>query len=443
MTAPQPEVPVSGAAAAVTLRSRRSIRLSSFAIAGRLVLAQLIVGAASLIINALAARSMGLDGRGMLALLLQVTYLANMLAVAGTDRSYPATVPIGRSVRGTSADTLRLMAPSAVAVLLIAAPIVHTIGGRWSGGGLLTVAAFALTTIVLVATASLRTGAAASGDVRPYVTATFTAQILLVAATTVLTVAGTDSPTIWLLVYGLALGSGPALAWMILRRRPFELEPTHGLSPARRLGLRLLPAAVASMVMLRADRLLLPWLGSYDQLGLYIVVATVAEFAIWPVQSWIDAQSPRWHQQFLAGELRRAGPLLGAAAYGVAAALALLLAGNLLVVPVFGAEFRDSVQLLPPLAAGTVCYAISRVAIGLSVAATQARGAIAADVPAMIVALAAYIVLIPRYGAMGAAMGSAGAYALGAILAVALLRASTAVPTVPAPTAEPNVDDLR
>lgn len=412
---------------AETARAPR--RLSALVTAGHLVGAQLVVGAASLVINAMAARTMGPSGRGSLALLLQITYLTNMIAMAGTDRSYPATVRHQPSARHAAGDTLRLVVPSAAVCLVAAMPVVAAVGGGARNNPLLIVVGFAVTASALVTAAALRTAAAAAGVVRPYLLATVVGQLTLVAAAAVLTGAGVTSPDVWLLTYGTALGVGPLVAWSLLRRsgnpRP---ELPRSLAPARRLGLRLLPAAVASMVMLRADRFLLPWLGSYEQLGLYVTVATVAEFACLPVQSYVDAQASRWHQRFLAGELRRGGPLLLAGGYGVTAGLGLLAAGHLLVVPVFGAEYRDSVPLLAPLAVGAACYSVSRIAIGLSVAAGQARGALAADLPAMVVAMAAYLVLIPRYGAAGAAVGSAIAYGVGALLAIALCGKSPAVP---------------
>ncbi|RIV39636.1 lipopolysaccharide biosynthesis protein [Micromonospora radicis] len=418
MTVPPPPQALPSAGQVDPAVARRPAARSSLATAGYLVAAQLAVGVASLAINVLAARSMGPAGRGNLALLLQIAYVANLLAIAGTDRSYPATVVAGRGVRGTSLDTLRLVAPAAAVVLLVAGPVVYAIGTDASTGAMLVVAGFTVSACALLGTAALRTGAAASGAVRPYFIATITGQLTLVAAAGALTVTGVSSPDVWLLVYGLALATGCAVAWLTLRRRPDPPDPPHSLAPARRLGLRLLPAAIASLVMLRADRLMLPWLGTYEQLGLYIVVATVAEFAIWPVQSWVDAQSPRWHQRFLAGKLRRTPALLAAVGYGLVAGAVLLLAGHLLVVPVFGAEYRDSVALLVPLAVGTACYSVSRVAIGLGVATGRARGALVADIPAMVVALTAYLVLIPRYGAMGAATGSAVAYGVGAVLAL-------------------------
>ncbi|MGS2618168.1 lipopolysaccharide biosynthesis protein [Micromonospora sp. LZ34] len=394
--------------------------------------AQLAVGAASLLINALAARAMGPTGRGNLALLLQVTYVCNIVALAGTDRAYPASVSPGRSPITATTDALRLILPSTVVVLAVSLPFVFMIGAGTSSGGGLTLLAFLVAALAMMAGAAVRTGAAASGVAGPFVMGTVAGQLVLIMAVTMLTTLGNRSPALWLLIYGAALSTAPVVAWVLLRRRRAGgSDPTHNLRQVRRLGFRLLPAGLASVVMLRADRLLLPWLGSYEQLGLYIVVATLAEFVTWPVQSYVDAQASRWHRRFLAGELRLVRPLLGAAAYGLATAVGLLVAGHLAMVPVFGPEYRQSLELLPPLAIGTLFYSVSRIAVGLAVATGRARSALVADIPAMVIALAGYLLLIPGHGAFGAAVASAVAYGVGALLAVM----SSA--TLPCPSAPP------
>ncbi|MCM0675383.1 polysaccharide biosynthesis C-terminal domain-containing protein [Micromonospora phytophila] len=390
-----------------------------------------MAAAASLLINVLAARTLGPAGRGNVALLLQVGYLTNMLAMAGTDRAYPVMIPPQRGALAATGDAIRLVLPSGAIFLLASIPLVFTIGAGTSSGAGLTVVAFLVAALAMVAGGAVRTAAAASGVAGPFVAGAITGQLVLVVAVAGLAVLDVESPGLWLLAYGAALSLTPVIAWALLRRQPAGASPDSGhLRQARRLGLRLLPAGLAGMVMLRADRLLLPWLGSYEQLGLYIVVATVAEFAVWPVQSYVDAQAARWHRQHLTGTLRRARPMLAATAYGLAAGVALLGAGSLLVPPVFGDEYRGSVALLAPLAAGTLFYSVSRVAVGLGVATGRARSALVADIPAMVVALAAYVLLIPEWGALGAAVGSAVAYGVGAVLAVSTLTTSPQRPPI-------------
>ncbi|MET8908562.1 hypothetical protein [Micromonospora sp. NPDC004551] len=402
-------------------------RWSALRTTGLLLAPQLAAAIASVIINVLAARTLGPAGRGHIALLLQLGYLANMLSIAGIDRAYPVLIPPGRGPYLAVRDTTRLVAPIGAIILAVSVPVVAVIGADTASGPWLTAAAFVIAAVALMSGGAVRTAAAASDLAGPYLVGALAGQSLLVAAAGMLSVLRVDSPGLWLLAYGATLGVSPLAAWALLRRR-HRTERVGGaehLRKARSLGLRLLPAGLASMIMLRADRLLLPWLGSYEQLGLYIVVATVAELAVWPVQSWVDVQASRWHRQHLAGTLRRARPIVVVAGYGLGAGILLVAAGRVLVPLIFGDGYRDSILLLIPLAIGTLAYSISRVAVGLSVATGRARTALIADIPAMLAALAAYAVLIPERGAYGAAVGSAIAYGIGAALAIVALLTAT------------------
>ncbi|WP_155945506.1 lipopolysaccharide biosynthesis protein [Micromonospora sp. CNB394] len=381
----------------------------------------------SLVINVVAARTLGPAGRGNIALLLQLGYLVNMLGLAGVDRAYPVYVPEGRTARSATLDMLRLAGPGGVLVLITVLPLVWSIGAGSSSGPGLTVIAFTLAAIALVAGGAVRSAAAASGITGPFLAGTVAAQVVLLAAGALLAAFRVDDPSIWLLAYALALAVAPGLSWaLVCRRRAGKTgTDTAHLARSRHLGLRLLPAGVASMVMLRADRLLLPWLGSYEQLGIYIVVATIAEMVAWPVQAWVDARAAGWHRRHVAGELGISRPVLCVAAYGLVTGAAMVGCGRLVIGPVFGEDYRDATRLLLPLAIGAVAYCVSRVAVGLSVATGRARIALTTDVSAMAVALACYLALIPRWGAYGAAVGSAIAYTTGASLAVIALLAST------------------
>ncbi|MFI7073483.1 lipopolysaccharide biosynthesis protein [Micromonospora sediminicola] len=375
---------------------------------------QMAAAVVSLAVNILAARTLGPDGRGHIALLLQVGYLTNMFAQAGTDRAYPVHHPPGRPPRAALGDTARLVAPTGVLTVAAAVPVVVAAGGNLA----LTLAAFLVAAAAMIVSGAARTAAAATGAVRPYAVGATAGQAVLAAAAIALTATRVTDPAVWLAGYACALACAPAVTWALL---PHTAPAARtDLRPARRLGWRLLPAGIATMVMLRADRLMLPWLAGLDQLGVYVIVATIAELAAWPVQAWVDAHANRWHQQHLSGTLNPGRPLLAAAAYGLTAGLALLAAAPL-IRPVFGDAYTDAGRLLPPLAAATAAYAISRVAVGLGTAAGRARTALTADLPAMLVAVAGYLLLIPRWGAYGSAVASAVGYTVAAVLAVATL----------------------
>ena len=92
-------------------------------------------------------------------------------------------------------------------------------------------------------------------------------------------------------------GALPTLAYLVLlaaaagpgRRAD---RPTTAL--VRREGLALFPAALSNMAMLRADRLALPVLASTSALGLYAAVATMTELLAWPLRAYADSRLGKW-----------------------------------------------------------------------------------------------------------------------------------------------------
>jgi O-antigen/teichoic acid export membrane protein len=72
-----------------------------------------------------------------------------------------------------------------------------------------------------------------------------------------------------------------------------------------------------------------------------------------------------------------------------------------------------------PLIAASAAYGVSRVSLGVLVARRRTGLASAAEVAGFVVSLAGYALLIPPWGARGAAWGSLAGYA--ACLAVAQL----------------------
>jgi O-antigen/teichoic acid export membrane protein len=71
-----------------------------------------------------------------------------------------------------------------------------------------------------------------------------------------------------------------------------------------------------------------------------------------------------------------------------------------------------------PLAAAAALYGMSRVGVGLAMAAGRTRIIGVADVTAMVVSVGGYLALIPYYGAMGAALGSLAGYGVAAAISL-------------------------
>jgi O-antigen/teichoic acid export membrane protein len=186
------------------------------------------------------------------------------------------------------------------------------------------------------------------------------------------------------------------------------------------MGTRLMPAAISNMVMLRSDRLLLPFFGSTEQLGLYVVVATITEALTWPVQAYVDSRIPHWAQAHSAGNLsiRRVGMRLGAIVI-----FCVLLVGSVAsvaVVPLFGEEYRPSLNFVWPLAVAAGLYGMARLGVGVSIARGCPSHATTIEVTGMVAAFAAYLLLIPALGALGASWGCLIGYGTGALAAAIL-----------------------
>jgi O-antigen/teichoic acid export membrane protein len=391
----------------------------NIAVAAHLLTGQATVALFALSINLFAARTMGPDGRGELAFFLQVSYVLAAVGAGGQDKAYPASITSTPTIWRSLNDISRLLwlpiCITSVAAFVIGAFVTqHGADARY-----LMASALALLVVGNISSTGLRAASSAASSGKMFLCVNVVAQGTLAFTAIALTLTGKDSPSIWLAAYAVCIAAPPLAAALIARHRqiPITGERIGQLRTARRLGFKILPSAVATIICLRSDRLILPWLAGYKELGLYIVVATLCELIVWPVQAWIDANIPSWHRMHIAGELRRGKMLLVAALYALFASGVMIIACRVLIIPVFGAEFRGSLTLVAPLALGSSLYAISRVAVGLSLAAGRAKIGIAADLSAMIGGLVAYLTLIPHFGALGAAFGSLGAYGISALVA--------------------------
>lgn len=405
-------------AASAQVRAAVSGTRGPWGVTAQLLGAQLVLAAVSLIVNVIAARTMGPSGRGSLAVFLQVSYILATCCGAGLNRSYPAAIH-GRPVMGTALLDQRRLLFAPLAVVAATILLASLLG---PGEGLLPLAygiALTLTVFGNVLMTTLRTASVAARTARTYLLLVVAGQVVLLLFATAFLLASVDSAAAWLGAYALALTVPSIITWLIVGRRG---DPT-GSAPAvtqsaRRIGLRLLPAALANIAMLRIDRLLLPALAGVSQLGLYVVVAAITELIAWPVQNYVEARVPQWRRALLTGSLP-VGRLFGAVGlYAVVAAVAISLLGRWSVIPLFGEAYRQSLDLVVPLAVAAALYAASRLGHALAISAHLSGWVTAIDTVGMISAILAYLILIPPLGASGAAIGCLVGY--GACLLVSL-----------------------
>jgi O-antigen/teichoic acid export membrane protein len=384
----------------------------------QLLLMQVLAASTAFAVNILSASVMEPEGRGQLALLVQVTYVLTVIALLGVERPYVA-------VRKTSFDRAvtemnALATPGYLLLIVIAIVVVLCALAGWLKialiGGL--VLFFLMGNI---AARIVRTGYIASGSLPPFIAVSIATQMILLFTAVGLYFWGNTTPDAWFFAYGL---SGTA-ALIVLIGSVCRSGRTGfpELRQIRSSGIRLLPASFGNTAMLRSDRLLLPLLASNAQLGLYVVVATTMELASWPIQNWVDASLNRWreHQRNDRGYWRT---IAGAAL--VTTLLAACLGGASYIVIQFALSpaYSESAILILPLAFAAVVYAATRVQQGLLIAGGRAKSVSAAELVGMVVSLGAYLLLIPNWGAMGAAIASIIGYFCCFIAGLILMRRS-------------------
>ena len=377
-----------------------------------LLTAQLVVAAVAFLANVLAARALAPTGRGELALLLQIGYLASLGLLLGTDRSV-VVVYSGERLHVVTRAYMRLLGlPSGLGLLLVVA--VFSWPGPWLGSWQTRLALAILFAVVNAFVRAIRSIAIAAGRQLDYLGCTVLSQSLLLISLATLLLARVDDVTLWLLAY-LVTGALPTAVYMLLWIRPAADQVgtvdaiDGGRSDAdrrragRREGLSLFPAAVANTGTLRLDRLLLAGMASTAALGVYASVATMTELLFWPMLAFADSRLGRWREAHDRGQLTLRRILLVTAAYGLVAGVVWGVLLRALVVPILGAQYRPAVSLVAPLIAAAVVFGAAQILVAGLTARRRNGLASLTEAVGFGVSVVAYLVLIPAQGAMGAA----------------------------------------
>jgi O-antigen/teichoic acid export membrane protein len=381
----------------------------------QLVASQLLTGGVALAANILMVRALTPSNRGEVALLLQVVYLATQGLLLGTERSFVAGYHDIAPAAAVRAYARLFLVPGGLG-LIAATAYVLVAPARLNPGPVIValVAAYVLVDAVSLATRSV---AIAVGRVRDFLHCRVIESVLLLVLMTGLFVARTAQPGWWILAYLVACAVPTVIYLVVWLRIPGGPAPDHNRL-VRREGIQLFPAALSNMAMLRSDRLALPALASTSALGLYTSVATMTELLAWPLRAFADSRLGRWRTAHQDGALRTRPIMLITVLYAVVAAPVAAGGLYLLIVPVFGAQYAPAKTVVLPLVAAAGLYAVSRISLGLLIAQGHSTLVSAAEIAGFVVSFAAYLLLIPHHGILGAAYGSLLGY--GACLVFAL-----------------------
>jgi O-antigen/teichoic acid export membrane protein len=390
----------------------------------QLLASQVLTGAVAMAANILMVRSLSPANRGEVALLLQVVYLATQLLLLGTERSFVAAyhnvspAPAVRAYARLLAVPCLLFLGGAV-IWQIAAPAHLTPGP-------LIVAMLAWFALIEATSLATRSIAIAVGRVRDFLLARVIEALLLFTMLVGLYVGHASHPEWWFLAYLIA-GATPTIVYLAIWLRLPVVADAGPVRPeqnrqVRREGLSLFPAALSNMAMLRVDRLVIPALASTAALGHYTSVATMTELLAWPIRAYADSRLGKWRASHNEGGLREA-PIVAAAAVYVLVVVPLVAGGlYLLIEPLFGHEYADAKVIVLPLVAAAGLYAVSRISLGLLIAKGHGGLVSAAEIAGFVVSFAAYLLLIPKLGILGAAYGSLAGYGACLVFAMAASR---------------------
>ena len=396
-----------------------------------LLWAQLISAAGFFVSVLLLARGLGPEGRGTIAFVSVTALLICRIARVGVAEAAAILAAQRPAARPALLGSFVLMAvPSALVVALLFAGVLLIADPRPAGVGPIELIAlvFGAFGIVLgegggmfllgckrfVARAVLFAG-------MPWIYAALLAALSFGPGLTVSNAA---------IAWAVSMTAGGALS-LAASIRVAGLEwPARGLmQELMRLGLRLWVGTLSSFLNLRIDQILIGFISTQATLGIYAVAVSAAEALLYVPMAIGDALFP-----FLAsgGDRDRASRTLRTVRLLVLSTtlsvVAAALFGPSLMPLVFGAAFNGSVVPFLWLLPGALGYTATKVfSNALATSSTPGRYSLP---PLVSFAVGAIIdlLLIPQFGASGAAVAATAAYLAGGASALLLYRSRNPFP---------------
>ena len=399
----------------------------SLARASGALLAARILGATGFFLAAvIMARSLGPTGRGTLAFVTVVALLVARLAsfgIGGATVYFAARRPAERArILGTSAGFVAVS--GAAAIGLVAAFLLLVPGARPAGltneliwlmiPGAVLVCLVEWGLSFLLGARLLRAQLVAMG-LGPWLYAVALAAAALLGDLDVerAAAAWVVSGVAWVMLIGILAISATGIA----------LPSLALLVESVRFGIRAWAGGLARSVNTRIDQLLMAYLSTQAALGVYAVAVNVSEALQYLPGAIAMAFAPAVAAS-AAGDRRdrTLRTFRGALLITLVTIPPAMVLGALLLPVVFGDEFRASIVPFLILAPGAIGFLVMRVfATALMGAALPGRSSVP-PMAALVTGVVLDLVLMPPYGASGAAVASTAAFAAGGIAGIVLYR---------------------
>lgn len=393
---------------------------------GRLFGTRVALAIAVFATDVLVARLLGVEGKGVLTILVLTPVMFASLANLGLDFALNEVGhrhPDRRAAYATDAASLAGLTAAVIGSLLFF-DVAGLASMLYAGVRDLTAIDLALSVVLLVLETTfaitlmyaMTAGApVAMGIARLLRRSTVLAGAVLVGAWGL----GADAHAIrWLLVahlVGLVLG-GAFAAW----RSGYRPARPH-VGDARNLvprGLRALPGRLAERLQTRVDVILLGMLAGATPVGAYSVAVGLAEIVFFLSSSVSGvlfsrriADDPDVHPRAIGWML----PI------GFVTTLGMAVAGPTVVRGLYGPTFAEAVPLLWMLLPATVAFSLVHASTPFLVQRGRSGGVSRAQMAGVVTQLLVALVAIPTLGARGAALATLCAYGVTYLMVASLL----------------------
>jgi O-antigen/teichoic acid export membrane protein len=372
------------------------------------------------------ARALGPTGRGTIAFVTVAALVAARVAGLGMGEATAVFVAKRPEIRGTLlANVIAFMVGSGLLAAVVVCGALAALGDdRPAGVGAPELAVIACATLV-----------SALGDA---------GYVFLLGSNRLRPVALITSGASWVYpLFLLALWSTvgltvirAALAWTAaesIRAFAYLAQSKRGLALGRldpgllleaaRYGSRAWVGSLARFLNFRTDQILMGFMASEAALGVYAVAVNSSEVLLYLPAAMATALLPAAAaaQDGLRTE-QALRAFRSAAVVTAVAGLAAALLGPLLLPVIFGAPFQASVAPFLWLLPGALGFAATAVFSYALVAGSSPGLSSVGPFVSLVLGIALDVVLIPRFGASGAAAAASAAFLAGGVAALAVFR---------------------
>jgi O-antigen/teichoic acid export membrane protein len=375
-------------------------------------------------VSVVVSRLLGAHAQGQMTLLLTVPWLVGLPLEFGVGAAGVAAVATGR----IGLRELRAALTVVTGILLVGAlvaqlpPVVRVAARALPSLGGLGVRVILAASFATAAATMFRYVQVAAGRLGTFAVMSVLDRVLLLVGVLVLWKMGVLSESSMVLACAAAYGAS-FLAGCVASRIPTTAAWRTSAATVRllaRSGWRIALANGLQMLNYRLDVVILSALSGAAATGIYSIAGSIASL-LWYL--------PNGAATVLLSRLGRmdagTAPNRTAKIAGATGALVLILAalvagiGRPAIAAIFGREFEGSYVPLLLLLPGVVALALPKVVNSYLITVGRTHVAMYASVVGVISTVALDLLLIPRWGASGAAVGSSVAYALFTVVVMA------------------------